>query len=487
MATVELVKGKQIYQSGQPLTMLHLISKGAVKASFSGGSITLEKGDVIGICELYSDAHFLTYQTTENTSIVTYAYKNEQDLQKLFATNREFANLFVTSACKQLSCLLEHYQQKRLECDTFYQSCNDDYENYKSVCSIYRMSPRSLPNLEELTSLSLEEELAEWTIPYYSSVKQLFSGHITDYLEKGTWFATGLLYQISSSFFKTIELCESVDEYLSFITHIYFNDDYIDLFEFYITLALKIGSHSPDFSAVDGVLKRIIRFLYENPHTNQELLQSRYSDFQTKLSEVLAKPAASSTNNENILNELHDSLGTLIAYADLDTEAETNLRRLLSEYKNLNDRNGVDDKTRLLRNQISKTYYELYEKIAKRALETKDIPTIVKMFLYFGYIDEEIAGTDNACYLYTLSQTVFSNNDSGVYPFFHWLKAIYEGKKEPSRNEFDEDYTRYVHNLRATNKISDAEIKDYLMNPWYKVQYEIRNMFISPKLLETTP
>ena len=95
-----------------------------------------------------------------------------------------------------------------------------------------------------------------------------------------------------------------------------------------------------------------------------------------------------------------------------------------------------------------------------------------------GYIDEEIAGTDNACYLYTLSQTVFSNNDSGVYPFFHWLKAIYEGKKEPSRNEFDEDYTRYVHNLRATNKISDAEIKDYLMNPWYKVQYEIRNMFI---------
>ncbi len=478
MAAIELTKGKQIYQAGQSLTMLHLISKGSVKATFAGGSITLEKGDIIGICEIYSDAHFISYQTMENTSIVTYAYKNEQDLQKLFATNKEFANVFVTSACKQLSALLELYQQKRNECDTYYKDCMDDYDHYKSVCSIYRTAPRSLPDLDELTTLSLESELFPWTAPYYASVKDLFSGRITEFLGDDTWFATGLLYQISASFLKIIELYESVDEYLASISHIYFNKDYIDLFEFYVALALKIGPKSPDFSTVESVIKRVVRFLYENAHTDQELLQTRYSDFQTKLSEVASKSSNISTTNENIRASLHDSMSTLLIFADVEEEFEMELRRLVNEYKNLNDRNGVDDKSRLLRNKISKAYYDLYEIIAKKALERTNIPVIVRMFLYFGYMDEEIAGIDNACYLYELSQSVFSHNDSGVYPFFHWLKAIYEGKKEPSRNEFDEDYTRYIHNLRATNKISDDEISRYLIDPWYKVQYEIRNMFI---------
>lgn len=479
MAAVELTTGSSLYSQGQPLTMLHFINKGSVMASFPGGSITLEKGDVIGIVELCTNSHFLTYEAIENSSIITYAYKDETDLQKLFAANKEFANVFVNSACKQLSALLKLYNTTREQCNVYYQDCVEDFQVYKSISSIYRMSARALPELDELDMLSLEEELPGWFVPFYDSLRKTFSGCMTDYMDEDTWLPTGFLYQISSSFYKVIKLFEDLEDYIEQIAHIYFNDSYVDMFELYATLSQKIGKGSPDYPVLDSALKRIINFLCSHSHTDQNLLQSRYSDLKEKLSVAASKDKPSlSFINEPTIAELRDSLSTLLSYAGVDTEKKNTIHQLIAKYKMLADRNSADDHARLLRNKISIEFYDLYEIIAKRALEDKEVPPIVDMFLYFGYMDEDIAGIDNACQLYELVKTIYSHHSSGVYPFFHWLKAIYTGHKEPSRNEFDEDYTRYVHNLRSSNKITDQQVSEYLMNPWFKVQYEIRNMFI---------
>ena len=70
MAGITLEKDKRIYTVGQPMTALHMITKGKVSVEHPGGVYQLGKGDIIGVCELCSEVHFLGYITTEETVIL---------------------------------------------------------------------------------------------------------------------------------------------------------------------------------------------------------------------------------------------------------------------------------------------------------------------------------------------------------------------------------------------------------------------------------
>ncbi len=41
-----------------------------------------------------------------------------------------------------------------------------------------------------------------------------------------------------------------------------------------------------------------------------------------------------------------------------------------------------------------------------------------------------------------------------VYTMYEWLKSIYIGKNEPSKNEFDLDYPAYLADLRRNGTIT---------------------------------
>ena len=73
MAGITLEKGQTVYQYGQPMTALHLITNGKIKVSYPGGYFYLNKGGVIGICEICSEIHFLEYTVAEDATIVTYS------------------------------------------------------------------------------------------------------------------------------------------------------------------------------------------------------------------------------------------------------------------------------------------------------------------------------------------------------------------------------------------------------------------------------
>ena len=101
------------------------------------------------------------------------------------------------------------------------------------------------------------------------------------------------------------------------------------------------------------------------------------------------------------------------------------------------------------------------------------------MFLYFGYVDEKLAGKKYANILYSLANELKENKpeDTGVYTFYDWLSAIYRGKKEPCRNEFDVDFSDYVRELKNTKKITAEEAKRLAKDGEAKVGYELDNIF----------
>ena len=122
MADITLEQLKEIYTAGQPVTALHLITAGKVSVSYPGGHYQIGKGDIIGICEVSSEIHFLSYDTAEETSILTYPLSGVDSLVDLLRKHPDVARLFLMSAFRQINLLLEAWSNSELNCSECYRS-----------------------------------------------------------------------------------------------------------------------------------------------------------------------------------------------------------------------------------------------------------------------------------------------------------------------------------------------------------------------------
>lgn len=180
--------------------------------------------------------------------------------------------------------------------------------------------------------------------------------------------------------------------------------------------------------------------------------------------------------------DLSSSRDVILDYAKITELHKKNLSTLIDKYKVLIDAAGniQTDEMRKTRKELTAYFYELYKVIFFRTIDEEgNIPDEVLMFLYFGYIDEELAGKDNAMSLYLLTKSIGMDEECRIFPFYQWLRLIYMGKKIPSINEFSLDYAGYLREERKRGSITPEDEKKLYNNPVKRVEFEINNMFKS--------
>ena len=166
-------------------------------------------------------------------------------------------------------------------------------------------------------------------------------------------------------------------------------------------------------------------------------------------------------------------------FAGTEQEFNDKFIALVDTYKKIVDKTALSSELSALRNGLTQGFFHLYKKTFFAALKQPLLPLAVKMFLYFGYVDEDLCGIDNAVRLFDLLPTLKSDPTNQIYYFYDWLKLIYEGKKQPRRDEFDQDYPAHVQTLFNDGKITKAEMSDLLNNNERKVLFELDNMFMT--------
>lgn len=184
-------------------------------------------------------------------------------------------------------------------------------------------------------------------------------------------------------------------------------------------------------------------------------------------------------NVDNIIEKIMGSLDTILEYAGADGEEKESVKAHIKEYTELKDRASSDDNARLLRRSITKEFYSLYKRVFFKTLNDNDIPAPVKMFMYFGYMDEKLAGAENAILLCQLSGVFVPDPQKHIFTFYEWLKEIYNGRKDPSVNEMSLDYVMSLHQLKVEGRITEAKEKELLTNGVKRVEFEIDNVFFS--------
>ena len=479
MATQSVSEGEILFQSGQPMDSLLLIVSGTVKLLFPGGELLLEKGDVIGLLEIDYDTHCFSYEATSETTCISYPYSKENSLNNLFASNEDVANLFALSMFKQVCSLLDHYEMDKYACSNLYQYMTDSYNEYLELCTRYKVAPKALPDLENMAPLVLEDDIESWLSNYYTGIQRAIEGNVPSFLNKNPNILSGLMIKASQDIQKTLSVCQMLSDYQSDTSFLLLNESHLDFFDLYTSLLYKIGAESQDSTAVSAAISKLLIQMESQASLDKELLEERIAEHKEKLQHL----SESGHTDEEItasaqdVASLTDSLDTILAYAGCEPETNTKFKKLINDYKKLIDKNNTDDKSRRLRGEITKLFYQIYKQAFFASLEDKKVPDVIMMFFLFGYMDEELAGMENAAYLLSLLRNIPSDPDKGVYTIYDWFRAIYSGKKEPSRNEFDSDYTAYIHEMKVTGKITEAKERALLKDQKGKVAFEIENMF----------
>ncbi|MDE6737752.1 MAG: cyclic nucleotide-binding domain-containing protein [Lachnospiraceae bacterium] len=478
MAVKEFPAGTLLVQSEQAINALHVIAKGTVRATYPGGEFYLYKGDVIGVCELFFDSHFITYRTEEPSSVASYPFNTAQ-LSAIIRANPDMAQRIVTSMFKQLQEILDQYELACFDCNNFYHYLMDSYEGYLSFCTKHNISARALPGLETLSELVLEEDVAGWIGGYYSQLRKLITG--TPIKEQDADFLQGLLLKASQDIYGVISVCRVLYDYKSEIINLLMSENRLDFFDLYASLLYRIGAHADDSTTLIATISTMMIQLESQASIDKNMYKERVAEYRERLNSLdqYSESTADEAVKPDNVQDVTDSMNTILTYSKVDEETATAFRNAINQYSKLTDKNNSDDSSRKLRLTITKLFYQIYEKAFLRSLQDPEVPKVLKMFFNFGYVDEHLAGMENAAYLYSIVDRIPSDPSRKVFTIYEWLHAIYEGKKTPSRNEFDTDYQAYVHELKITGKINAKEETIMLKDREKQVLFELQNMFQS--------
>lgn len=175
--------------------------------------------------------------------------------------------------------------------------------------------------------------------------------------------------------------------------------------------------------------------------------------------------------------DFSNSAEKILTYAGLGDNDRAKVKKAIDTFASLEDQFSSDDEVRRLRKELNSYFYEVYKFVFFKTLEEEIIPDEVMMFMFFGYIDENLAGKENTQIIYEASKSIGLDEEMRVFTFYQWLRLIYNCKKDPSVNEFSVDYITDLRKKKREGSISEAEETSLLHDGRKRVIFEIDSMF----------
>ena len=177
--------------------------------------------------------------------------------------------------------------------------------------------------------------------------------------------------------------------------------------------------------------------------------------------------------------DFSDSCNNILKYGGIADADIAKISSRINQFAAMSDQGASGDDARRLRKELTAYYYEIYKRVFFKSLEDSRIPDEVLMFLYFGYIDEKLAGADNTRILYEATRSMGLDEELRIFTFYQWLRLVYMCKKDPSVNDFSTDYITTIRKQKREGSLTDAQEKEALVNGRARVEFEIDNMFKS--------
>ncbi len=463
-----------IFQIGMPNNTFHVIADGTVDARVGSQNYPLKKGDIVGILDITSPEHTCAYVASSDASLMPYPFGDTKGLIAMMNKQEDLRKLMVNSINRNICGIIATYSEDYRKCMDLHKYLTDLQQQYHDTAGRLHLTPKTLPFIEELEEFSFDEEMPFWMSDFYSSIRKIVK-------ETSPSMSTGLVYgylersgrDIANILSLETELKNAMETFSSYLL----NEDYLDFYDLYSDLCLRASANGDDTSAIMPVTDEIIGKVLEIGICDKLLIDSRVDSFKSKITAKAAVKAQRSSDDAAVQAELSNALSVILNFANPEPQTASEFKKSIEQFKKVPDRSSTDKEVDTLRRTITKLFYEVYNCAIHNAINNDDVPVIARMFLNFGFVDMELCGEDNSLSLYHIAEDFHGHKEHGIYTAIEWFQAIYNGEKQPSRNEFDQDYAAYLRSLIKEGRLTrdkEAALADDIDE---KLNFELKNMF----------
>lgn len=477
------IKAKEIIaKRKEKVREWYLIQEGTVVQKFDFAEVALGKNSIIGI--LASDYFPCDYIAQTDVTLAVFTCSNYEDLKRILGSQGKLRSIFLKTALEQRHQMFCLYADLQLRTRQFHAFVESIYNEYKNNCSQLKLEELQFTRMELFEPLEMKHKAENWEINNSISLMKNYMLEYIRLMEKDDSLCIGAIMEASAQMRRVTQGIGEMETYLLYNRDILLAESGNDIFHLFFELATRAGASHYDIGQIKKNIDVIIEFVAKMKFYNEKLLSYRVSEYSNCDFEKAGVPTgATEAGAQELSEEYHepvDYLAHILAYAGLKEAEIEEVRKKIEAFRDLPDMFSTENEAYMIRRQLIPIFYDTYTKIFMRVVKEGDEPTpIVKMFLNFGFMDSQLAGDENTNTLYELTNRLDMCNSEHIYTIFSWLKAIYNGEKEPSKNEFDLDYPAYIADQRKTGAVKQDDVAALLNNQEEKLKFEIKNMFTS--------
>lgn len=472
-----------IYEKREPLTSVSLIIKGRVLVETDGIRTIFSSGNFLGACDVGNETHSFTYTAYDNVVLCTFSVRTEEEFMKVLDQKKEYYGLLNTSLNFFIVELNQTYEELIRRSKLLKEFVCEKYEFYQEFGKENGLNPIRISAIELLMEEKQQEQELEKKLPYY-----LACAKIPVESQKNYYMGSRIVSQLHFS-----EQCDCVASLLFALSRkskemMHFFRvlilDEMSLFRVVARMALDTGHVGNDntkaLSIVDEIIQQIndaevflVKKVGLKIDLNRKQMEGIYYAILTGEDDLSLENVQESIDT----SVLAGSLEQILSFASIDAEIKEEFTRQVEDFIQLSDKFSKNEEAVRVRKSLAKYYYEIYESVLLKSFCVENIPTPVSLFLNYGFVSEVLLDGEAQEKLLKLRSQDKYKDGSRVYLLPEWLRAVYNGERVPSRNEFDQDYEEYLRHEKATGNIDEEQMKLRLNDPKARVHFEIQNMF----------
>jgi len=479
---------------------------------------TLDQNTFLSINDVLSSGqNSFSLKSKEACTLYCFPATSLKGIKNIISTQKDYSTYIVSSLATLIDLSYNAYQKLLPICQSintltqnlyvYYWAIKDKYyfqntesiENLDSYQKVYEDAKNSAYKFFPLDSDSL---FAQYDIPDVldnvstldTSGLEYFSRLLNVPLEQRKGFFNSDDIVCEYHIQKGSELLDTLKNTIkSLLSTIFKNMNYLYMSSsnLIFTYGKIIVASKDDKEAAINVLS-ILKQSIDILTNNVEKLQNEFDCFTTfnnsellEYYEIIKSKAAltqSTFNSDDISlcaelpQELENSLEKILKYCSCSQDIIDSFNKRLCQFRSLKDKTSNEAETKDLRTSITADFFVIYEEAFKRAQKEDHCPKLISMFLNYGYMDERLLTKDQCITLYRLCDKEYSSSNYSIYNTKGWMEQIYKNQKDPSINDFGQDYFDVFRDMKKRKVVTDQDKPAYDKDFNAKLSFEINNM-----------
>ena len=466
MEVIHLKAGEIIAKQKDKVNEWYIIQEGTATLRCDFAEASLGPNSIIGILE--QDWFICDYYASSDVTLLIFPCESVTDLKQFLSAQTKMRRVFLRSALVQRHQMLCLYAGLLHKIRQFQTMTDRIYNEYTVLCAKNKIESKTGLDVETMKPLEMAHKAENWEI---NNSNSLIRGAIEDYLnlmEQDEDLCIGSIMEASAQMHRVARGIGEMTSYLRYNREVMFSDVRNDLFHGILDLQIQMTKQGRDVTAVTQMMEQMFRCAEELQIYDADLLEECRRQYETSAADVGdVQESADETDLEYILH-----------FAGYEEEQYRQTLQMFLDYAKVADADPKDEEAYRLRKKIAGVFYAVYRDCFFQAVEQhKKVTPVMEMFFNFAYLDVAFLGEEQTDALYQLSAHLDMCRSEQVFTIFTWLKAVYEGQKEPSKNEFDMDYVAFLQDAYRKGDITKGEMEARKTDRKAKTEFEMENMF----------